>query len=308
MHDLSKFQRMMVCLDLTKMDKHLIKYASMIAKVFEINSVYFLHVAESFDLPQDIQEKYPDLVAPLDETLVHEIKGNLESDFTQPEGCDVQVLVATGNKTDEVLKMAKVKVVDLMLLGRKKEITGTGLNSRKIAKSAPSSVIFVPESPKVELHKVMVAIDFSNHSLMAFEIGMDIQRKTGAVLLSNNVYKVPNGYYKSGKTYEEFAEIMLENTKRDCDKFFKKINLDGITYEHTYALDDDPHPADKIYRTASEKDVDLIVLGSKGRTSAAAFLIGSVAEKLVMESGDIPLFLVKEGKENVGLLQALFRL
>jgi nucleotide-binding universal stress UspA family protein len=101
---------------------------------------------------------------------------------------------------------------------------------------------------------------------------------------------------------------MLENTKRDCDKFFKKINLDGITYEHTYALDDDPHPADKIYRTGSEKNVDMIVLGSKGRTSAAAFLIGSVAEKLVMESGDIPLFLVKEGKENVGLLQALFRL
>lgn len=308
MHDLSKFQRMMVCLDLTEMDKHLIKYASMIAKVFEINSVYFFHVAESFELPAEIQEKYPDLVAPLDETLVHEIKGNLEKDFTAPEGCDVQVLVATGNKTDEVLKMAKVKVVDLMLLGRKKEIMGTGLNSRKIAKSAPSSVIFVPEKPRLEINKVMVAVDFSNHSLMAFEIGMDIQRKTNAILLSNNVYKVPNGYYKSGKSYEEFAEIMLENTKRDCDKFFKKINLDGIAYEHTYALDDDPHPADKIYRTGSENDVDIIVLGSKGRTSAAAFLIGSVAEKLVMESGDIPLFLVKEGKENVGLLQALFRL
>ena len=308
MHDLSKFQRMMVCLDLTEMDKHLIKYASMIAKVFEINSIYFFHVAESFELPAEIQEKYPDLIAPLDETLVHEIKGNLEADFQPPEGCDVQVLVATGNKTDEVLKMAKVKVVDLMLLGRKKEIMGTGLNSRKIAKSAPSSVIFVPEKPRLEINKVMVAVDFSNHSRMAFAIGMALQRKTGAILLSNNVYKVPNGYYKSGKTYEEFAEIMLENTRRDCEKFFKKINLEGITYDHTYALDDDPHPADKIYRTGSENGVDIIVLGSKGRTSAAAFLIGSVAEKLVMESGDIPLFLVKEGKENVGLLEALFRL
>lgn len=308
MQDLSKFQRMMVCLDLSDMDQHLIKYASMIAKVFEINSVYFLHVAESFELPEEIQEKYPDLIAPLDETLIHEIKGNLAKDFTNPGNCDVQVNVVTGNKTDEVLKMAKVKVVDLMLLGRKKSVTGTGLNSRKIAKSAPSSVIFVPESPRLEIKKLMVAVDFSNHSLMAFEIGMDIQRKTGAILLSNNVYKVPNGYYKSGKSYEEFAEIMLENTKRDCEKFFKKIDLTGIEHDHTYALDDDPHPADKIYRTGSENNVDLIVLGSKGRTSAASFLIGSVAEKLVMESGDIPLLLVKEGKENVSLLQALFRL
>ncbi|MGK0486836.1 MAG: nucleotide-binding universal stress UspA family protein [Candidatus Endobugula sp.] len=52
----------------------------------------------------------------------------------------------------------------------------------------------------------------------------------------------------------------------------------------------------------------MIVLGSKGRTGAASFLIGSVAEKLVMESGDIPLFIVKEGMENISLLQALFRL
>jgi nucleotide-binding universal stress UspA family protein len=308
MHDLSKFQRMMVCLDLTEMDKNLIQYTSMVASVFEINSVYFYHVTESFELPPEIQEKYPDLIAPLDETLVHEIKDKLEQDFNKPERCDVHVLVSTGNKTDEVLKMAKIKVVDIMLLGRKKTFSGTGLNSRKIAKSAPSSVIFVPEKPPMELKKIMVAVDFSNHSRMAFEIGMALQRKTGAILLSNNVYKVPNGYYKSGKTYEEFAEIMLENTRRDCEKFFKKINLEGITYDHTYALDDDPHPADKIYRTGSENGVDIIVLGSKGRTSAAAFLIGSVAEKLVMESGDIPLFLVKEGKENVGLLEALFRL
>jgi nucleotide-binding universal stress UspA family protein len=308
MHDLSKFQRLMVCLDLTKMDQHLIKYASMIAKVFEINSVYFLHVAESFEIPKEIQEKYPDLMAPLDETIEHEIKNTLKEGFNTPKGCDVRISVVAGNKTDEVLKMAKIKSIDLMILGRKKEIRGTGLNSKKIAKSAPSSVIFVPENPKVKINKLMVAVDFSNHSLMAFEIGMDIQRKTGAILLSNNVYKVPNGFSKSGKSYEEFAEIMLENTKRDCEKFFKQVDLSGIGHDHTFALDDDPHPADKIYRTGSENDVDMIVLGSKGRTGAASFLIGSVAEKLVMESGDIPLFIVKEGMENISLLQALFRL
>ena len=86
------------------------------------------------------------------------------------------------------------------------------------------------------------------------------------------------------------------------------MELGDTKFEHTFALDDDPHPADKIYKTASEKGADLIILGSKGRTSAAAFLIGSVAEKLVYESGDIPLFLVKKGKENLSLLEALFRL
>ncbi|WP_339606100.1 universal stress protein [uncultured Roseivirga sp.] len=308
MYDLSKFQRVMVCLDLTEMDKGLIQYASMIAQILEVDSVYFLHVAESLELPAEVQEKYPDLVAPLDETLEHEIRGNVEKHFKTPAGCDVQIKVATGQVTEEVLKMAKVKVIDLMILGRRHHRSNAGLNSSKIAKSSPSSVMYVPENPKMELNKILIPIDYSEHSQMAFEIGMALQKQTGAKLMSNHIYRVPKGYYKSGKTFDEFADIMLENTKKDSEKFFKKMELGDTKFEHTFALDDDPHPADKIYKTASEKGADLIILGSKGRTSAAAFLIGSVAEKLVYESGDIPLFLVKKGKENLSLLEALFRL
>ncbi|MFY0591566.1 universal stress protein [Roseivirga sp.] len=308
MQDLSKFQRMMVTLDLTEMDVYLIKYASMIAKAFEIDAVYFLHVTTSLELPEEIQEKYGNMMAPVDETLEREMQVVIDEYFEKPENCDMQIKVQAGAVTDEILKFAKVKVVDLILLGRKEELSGSGLHSKKIAKGSASSVIFVPEEEKYELKKILVSIDYSEHSKMAFEIAIDIQKKTGAKLLSNNVYRVPVGFAKSGKSYEEFAEIMLENTKEQCDKFFSQMNLEGVDYDHTYALDDDPHPADKIYRTGAELDVDMIILGSKGRSSAAAFLIGSVAEKLLMEDNDIPMFLVKKGNENMSFLEALFRL
>lgn len=308
MHDLSKFQRMMVCLDLTEMDEGLIKYASLIANTFQLNAVYFYHVTTSFELPEDIQEKYPDLIAPVDEMLEKEVEFSVKKYFKSPEGCDIKIHVEAGGITDEILKESKVKVIDLLLVGRKEKLTGSGLNSRKVAKATPASVIFVPENPPLELNQVLVSIDYSDHSRMAFEIGIDIQKKSGAKLLSNNVYRVPVGYHKSGKSYDEFAEIMLENTKRDCERFFRKMELSEVDYDHTYALDDDPHPADKIYKTGREMGVDMIILGSKGRTNVAAFLIGSVAEKLVMEDSDIPLFLVKKGKENLGFLDALFKL
>lgn len=308
MHDLSKFRRMLVALDLTDMDVFVVKYASMIAKAFEIDAVYFMHVTTSLELPEEIQEKYGNVIAPVDETLQKEMQVVIDEHFMAPGGCDVQVSVQAGKVTDEILKFAKVKVVDLILLGRKEELGGSGLNAKKIAKVSASSVIFVPENPNNQLEKILVSIDYSEHSRMAFEIGIDIQKKTGAKLLSNNVYRVPVGFAKSGKTYEEFAEIMLENTKEECQRFFKKMNLGSVDYDHTYALDDDPHPADKIYKTGAELGVDMIVLGSKGRSSAAAFLIGSVAEKLLMEDNDIPLFLVKKGNENMSFLEALFRL
>lgn len=47
MHDLSKFQRMMVAMDLTEMDAHVVRYAEMIAKCFEVEAVYFFHAADS---------------------------------------------------------------------------------------------------------------------------------------------------------------------------------------------------------------------------------------------------------------------
>ncbi len=308
MHDLSKFRRMLVALDLTDMDVFVTKYASMIAKVFEIDAVYFLHVTTSLELPEEIQEKYGNVMAPVDETLVKEMEVVINENFVKPDNCDVSVSVLAGTVTDEVLKFAKVKVVDLMLLGRKETLTGSGLNSRKIAKGTASSIIFVPEESTYSLEKVLVSIDYSEHSQMAFEIAIDLQKKSGAKLLSNNVYRVPVGYAKSGKSYEEFADIMLENTREQCERFFKKIDLTGVDYDHTYALDDDPHPADKIYKTGAELGVDMIILGSKGRSSGAALLIGSVAEKLLMEDRDIPLFLVKKGKENMSFLEALFKL
>lgn len=308
MYDLSKYQRMMVCLDLTEMDGIIIKYASMIANTFGIDAVYFIHVADSLELPEEIRHKYPDLAVPVDETLEKEIDFAVKENFTAPENCSVHINVLTGNVTEEVLKASKVKVADLLLVGRKEKLTGSGLNSKKISKSSIASVIFVPEEARTELNRILVSIDYSDHAKMAFEIGIDIQKKTGAKLLSNNVYLVPTGYHKSGKSYDEFAEIMLENTKTDCKKFFKKIDLEGVDYDHTYALDDDPHPADKIYRTATEVDADMIILGSKGRTSIASFLVGSVAEKLIMETHNIPLFIVKKGGENLSFLEALFKM
>lgn len=301
MHDLSKFQRMMVAMDLTEMDAHVVRYAEMIAKCFEVEAVYFFHAADSsWELPEAINEKYGNVIAPLDETLELEMAEIVNSNFNAPEGCTIELEALPGNTTDEVLKYSKMKVADLLLLGRKDKLTGSGLNSRKIAKGCGASVIFVPENPPMELKKVLISIDYSEHAKMAFEIGIDIQKKSGAKLLSNNVYRVPVGYHKSGKSYEEFSEIMLENTKAECDRFFKSMDLEGVDY--------DPHPADKIYRTGAEEGVDLIVLGSKGRSSGAAFLIGSVAEKLVMEDNDIPIFLIKKGRENMSLLEALFRL
>ena len=56
----------MVCLDMSKMDEVLLKYASKIVDTFEIKKGYIVHVTNSFKIPTAIQEQYRDTVAPIE--------------------------------------------------------------------------------------------------------------------------------------------------------------------------------------------------------------------------------------------------
>ena len=308
MNNLSDFNRLMVCLDLSEMDEVLLKYASKIGDIFAVKTIYFVHVTESFKVPAPIQKKHKGMVAPIDESIEKYISNSLTQFFKVPDGAEIKIDVAIGNITDKIIKLSKNKVIDLLMVGRKEGFTGRGINERKIAKASPTSVIMVPENPSFNLKNVVISTDYSEHSQMAFEVGIGIQKKTGAKLLSSNIYTVPMGHHAQGKTYEEFAEIMLKNTKNECKKFFKKIDLSSVDYEHTFTLDDDLHPADKIYKTAKEKKADMIILGSKGRSAAASFFLGSVAEKLMVEDSDVPLFIVKKSNENQGLIETLLKI
>jgi nucleotide-binding universal stress UspA family protein len=308
MYDLSDFNRLMVCLDMSKMDEVLLKYASKVVDTFGIKTVYFVHITNSFKIPPAIQEQYRDIVAPIDEAIEKQISFSLNQFFTKPESTEVKIKVADGKITDEIIKLSKNQVVDILMVGRKQGFKGSGLNEKKLAKASPTSVIMVPEKPSFNFKNILVSNDYSEYSRMAFEIGRGIQKITGAKLLSSNVYTVPRGYHAQGKTYEEFAEIMLVNTKHECEKFFKSLDLEGADYEHTFSLDNDQHPADKIYMMAKEKNADMIILGSKGRSAAAAFLLGSVAEQLMIEDADIPLFIVKKSNENLSFINTLLKI
>ena len=56
-------------------------------------------------------------------------------------------------------------------------------------------------------------------------------------------------------------------------------------------------PFVEIIKAARDKDIDLIVIGTHGRTGLAHMLIGSVAEKVVRKA-PCPVLSVKSKKEN----------
>ena len=293
-------------LDLSKMDNYVIQFAALVCKVLSVRQIYFIHVTKSSELPADVLEEYPGLVSPSDESIQTELDKKVKGYFTDNPDIEVNVEVQSGEAIACLLRYTKVKDVDLIFMGRKRSLEGSGIVSGRLARKSPCSLLLVPENPPTKLEKIMVPVDFSGYAKKAFSCAQSIASSTGASLSCANIYKVPTGYHTTGKSYDEFAKIMEGHARNDYRKFLKSIGEEEIPCD--FLLSKDGDYAGLLYQHGAVERADLIVVGSKGRTAAAVALIGSLAEKLTYLNFTIPLLIMKKKGENMGFLQAIMRL
>ncbi|MDA0195614.1 MAG: universal stress protein [Bacteroidetes bacterium] len=217
------------------------------------------------------------------------------------------VIVQEGHPMEKFTRLAKLKDADLLLLGRKKSLKGSGIVSSKIARNSHCSLLIVPQRPSMNISRILIPIDFSGHSKLSLEAVEQIARQTGAKIECVHIYEVPSGYHTTGKSYEEFAEIMKGHAVHDFENFIREGNFDEVPH-CTYLLHKRKKKCELINNLAHDIHSDMMVVGSRGRTSAAVVLMGSVAEKLTYLDNDIPLMIVKRKGENMDFLEAIMRI
>lgn len=302
---MKQFLRIMVGLDLTQMDDTLLSNVHAWASLFGVKKIYFVHVAKDLSIPDEIAKNYPDLLAPVDETIIQAITHELKDYGFSSDS--YEILVKEGNPMETVLRWCKIKDVDLLVLGRKRVLEGSGSLARNLAQKSPTSVLFIPEGNNPEsTHKLLVPLDFSNHNKITLELAQDLAEKTRATVTACHLFEVPTGYSKTGKSYEEFKRIMLDNAQNDFKKFVGKHDLEGIPCE--FILKEKESEASLIIEHAKSIQADMILIGSRGRTNSAAVLLGSVAEKLIQLNSEIPTFVLKTKGENMSFLDALLKI
>ncbi|MEM7107188.1 MAG: universal stress protein [Bacteroidota bacterium] len=302
------FKRILVGIDLTQMDETLLKFTSMLVDNFEVDTVYFIHVAKSLEIPEGLSKQYPGLLAPTDETIENQINGLLETHFEDKSKVSTQIIVREGNAEEKILRWSGIKEVDLMILGRKRTLKGSGLLVSKLTRAGHCSTILIPEFCEASIKKVMIPVDFSTNSEIAFREGMTIKKALDAEVILQHTYRVPIGYNASGKSYEEFRTIMETHAVEDARKFLARLGSNSDDVKIAVTEDDNDEPADKIYEEANVRNVDLMVISSRGRTGIASLLLGSVAEKLSQYNANIPLLIVRDKGESMGFLEALWRI
>jgi nucleotide-binding universal stress UspA family protein len=234
------------------------------------------------------------------------LKENLARFFDGHSSTQHEIDVVEGNILFELLKHIKRKQIDLVLIGKKMGKTHSSKLAEKLCRKAPCSVLIIPENAKIQLSGILVPIDFSDNSADAMDIALSFGSAAGLEKIDCvNVFKLPIGYYKTGKTEAQFTEIVKKNAKKTYQDFIQKIDKRGVQVNDIYTFSSDT--IEGIEHTISMNPYDLIVLGAQGRRAGAAILLGSVTEQLIW-SATIPILAAKQKGAGMNLLDAILQL
>ncbi len=303
---MENIKRVLVAVDMSVIDETLVRYVALLSNYVDLDKVYFINVLKSLELPEKIAKKYPNLLAPVDEATKKNIQFTIDQEAGNQLKTEYEIDVVEGNRAETILKWARIKEIDLIVLGNKSGTEGEGILSSKILKLAPCSVAMIPEVLPEGMNKIVAPIDFSSASKLAMASAISFARKSPELhITALNIYEVPSGYSYSGKTYEEFAEIMRQNAEESYEDFISQFDTSGITIKPRFELNENGSIAKKIYNVAINERASVIIIGSRGRTQAAAVLVGSIAEKLVRVNSQIPTIVVKQKRHNMDFLEAL---
>jgi len=300
------YEVVIVGLDLTEMDDRIIEYLKILIKSLPLKRIIFVHIAKKLELPEEITNKYPALLAPLDENIEDGIQQKV-TPLLENSTIDYDIIVQEGAPLENFLRISKIKNADLVILGRKRNLKGSGLLSGHIVRKSPASILFVTERFTTSIQNILVPLDFSKHSVIALDLALRLKEHSNANIHFSHIYSVPTGFYKTGKTYEEFAEIMKGHATNNLAQFLREYEVKG-DFPCEYLLSDDESKAELINNYAHKLNTDLILIGSRGRTRTSALLIGSIVEKVLLLDSDIPILVVKNRGENMGFFEALMRL
>jgi len=129
--------------------------------------------------------------------------------------------------------------------------------------------------------KIMVATDGSKPARKAIETGIDIARLSGAKIYAVYVV-VPTTHSARDFGWEKAAMEHFRNEGKRATGFVEETaKVAGIEVESVLL---EGHPADEIVKFAEQNDIEMIVMGTLGKTGLDRFLLGSVAENVVRHS------------------------
>ena len=142
-------------------------------------------------------------------------------------------------------------------------------------------------------HRMLVPLDGSQLSEVVFPYARELAGRLGLDVILLHVHSPEEGgTIPLHRAYiEHKAELIRRDSKEVQDKVGGRAGGRAIKVWGELAVG---YPAEEILRFAAEKDVDLILMATHGRSGIKRWVMGSVADK-VLRASKVPVWLVRAG-------------
>ncbi|MFQ5815596.1 MAG: universal stress protein [Candidatus Hydrothermarchaeaceae archaeon] len=139
--------------------------------------------------------------------------------------------------------------------------------------------------------RILIPIDGSEPSEKAAEHGVKLATAVGAEIVC--LYVIDISAFTGIPTeaiWENMRGLLEEEGKGALSGVEEMAEKNNVKFE---SIVKDGIPSEDIARTAGEKDIDVIVMGTAGRSGLDKFLLGSVTEK-VMRTAPCPVLVIRK--------------
>lgn len=246
-----------------------------------------LHVVHVVEPPGDIAEKaIPGLCTRYTKVAVEELEK-----FCASHGVPASATrhVLCGDAEREILKLRADLKADVLVVGRygqgglKRGRLGSIAN--RLVRTCQVSVLVAHPEFRGQPHRVGVACDFHEDSQMelcrALQLGKDVGAEEVIIL---SAYEVPAGYH-TVMTWEEACEKM-ETALREAAEGSMAQATKAVPGAPAWRLRlEEGSPEARVPAMAQDEHLDMLVIGTHGRSRAARVLLGRTSEKIIDAAG-----------------------
>jgi nucleotide-binding universal stress UspA family protein len=224
-------------------------------------------------------------------------------------GANLEVVVADGDPSDEILRAASEHEVGLIVMASEGFGTrgrfGLGSVADRVARTSAVPVLIVRDRGRnvrevpSPVRRIVVPLDGSDRAAQALVVAEDLAKRLRVPVLLITVIDVGtagpralcrDADYSQDLYRELFGDLQLD-AQRTLDRAGARLVLRGISVDSRLLAG----PAAATIMDATRPG-DVVVMTSRGRGGSPRWPIGSVAEKLIA-SGPVPVVLVSTGRE-----------
>lgn len=146
----------------------------------------------------------------------------------------------------------------------------------------------------MNVKNILVPVDYSHSGDAAMAYAVSLAKEYEAEIHLVHVYEQPFAYVDGGFASAPLPEVNPVDMESEKAKLNEVNPGAGIEFRREFIVGS---PADELVNYAKEHAIDMVVMGTHGRTGLGRLLMGSVAEAVVRRS-PCPVLTIKQPEKE----------